>query len=300
MAVHYLSNSLDGVIYKNIKSLRDEQKYFDVTLVSDDGEIFSAHKLILASQSEKLNKILSQMTMSSTNSQTIYLIGISGCDLSDILDFMYVGHVKISQEKLMNFLKAAQLLCVNSLNSDINAKDESLPSKDAMDDETILGYNDELEEISKLEIEKHESNELGQEQDLEDESWELTKEKKSAKRDFVSGSPSYNGYTTPVKKARLAYSSVHDEFKPIKIPDLKTGSTKDGRVCKLCEFVFEHKITSTLKTHLKLKHPSVYCQVIAKDEECWRKKLSQGSMQQSIQFSENVLLGESGDRGSNS
>jgi len=299
MAVHYLTNSLDGVIYKNIRSLRDEQKYFDVTLVSDDGEIFSAHKLILASQSEKLNKILSQMTMSSTNSQTIYLIGISGCELSDILDFMYVGHVKISQEKLMNFLKAAQLLCVNSL-SDINAKDESLPSKDTMDDETILGYNDELEEISKLQIEKLESSELGQEQDLEDESWELAKEKKSAKRDFVSGSPSNNGYTTSLKKARLAFSSVHDEFKPIKIPDLKTGSTKDGRVCKLCEFVFEHKITSTLKTHLKLKHPSVYCQVTAKDEAMLAKKLSQGSMQQSIQFSENVLLGESGDRGSNS
>ena len=140
MALHQLENSPEGVIYKNIRSLRDENKYFDVTLVSDDGEIFSAHKLILASQSRKLNNMLSQITLSSTFSQTIiYMNGINGSELADILDFMYVGHVKISQEKLMKFLSTAQMLCVNSLTDNDSTKEESLPLKHNIDDNTNLG-----------------------------------------------------------------------------------------------------------------------------------------------------------------
>ena len=73
MVVHQLQNTAEGVVYKNIRVLREENKYFDVTLVSDDGLIFPAHKLILASKSKKFNHMLSQMTISSTNGQTIYL-----------------------------------------------------------------------------------------------------------------------------------------------------------------------------------------------------------------------------------
>ena len=249
MAIHQLENSPEGVIYKNIRSLRDESKYFDVTLVSDDGEIFFAHKLILASQSRKLNNMLSQITLSSTFSQTIiYMNGINGSELADILNFMYVGHIKISQEKLMKFLATAQLLCVNSLTD--NYSDESLPLKANIDDDTNLGNKIDLGE------ENHESFEQGQDDFDDVVSREETKENKKVPNLFFSG-PS-------TKKARLSVSSVHEEFQHIKKPDQKTGTIKDGRICKLCEFVFEHKCTSVLKAHLERRHPDVYMRVTGK------------------------------------
>ena len=64
MVTHLLKNNAEGSVFKNIRSLRDENQFFDVTLMCDDGEIFSAHKVVLASQSEKFKLILSHMTMS--------------------------------------------------------------------------------------------------------------------------------------------------------------------------------------------------------------------------------------------
>ena len=72
-------------------------------------------------------------------------MGVSGNDLSDILDFMYIGHVKISQQKLMKFLETAQLLCVNSLANDESTLNESLPVK--------VNYQEDKK--SELHVEEH-------------------------------------------------------------------------------------------------------------------------------------------------
>ena len=57
----------------------------------------------------------------------------------------------------------------------------------------------------------------------------------------------------------IARSSIHEEFRQEQIPDpKKDGRLKDIRVCKLCEFVFEHKTTSVLKTHLERKHTEAH------------------------------------------
>ena len=65
----------------------------------------------------------------------------------------------------------------------------------------------------------------------------------------------------PPKKAQIAVSSVHDEFCNEQIPDpKKEGKLKDIRVCKLCEFVFENKTISVLKTHLERKHTEAHNQ----------------------------------------
>ena len=64
MVTHLLKNNAEGSVYKNIRSLRDENQFFDVTLMCEDGEMFSAHKVVLASQSDKFKQILSHMTLS--------------------------------------------------------------------------------------------------------------------------------------------------------------------------------------------------------------------------------------------
>jgi len=122
-----LKNNAEGSVFKNIRSLRDENQFFDVTLMCEDGEIFSAHKVVLASQSEKFKLILSHMTMSQALVQNIYMSGVPGSVMSDILDFMYVGEVKISQDRLMKFLNTAHQLHVYCL-TDKDSGEESSSS----------------------------------------------------------------------------------------------------------------------------------------------------------------------------
>ena len=113
---HLLRNQSDNVVYKNIKLLRDENQFFDVTLICEDGVVVSAHKLVLASHSDRFKQILSQLTFSTSGSHhCVYLTGVTGQDLADVLEFMYVGEAKISQDRLVRFLGVAQQLHVNGL-----------------------------------------------------------------------------------------------------------------------------------------------------------------------------------------
>jgi len=131
---HLLRNHSENVVHKNIKLLRDENQFFDVTLMCEDGVVASAHKSILASHSDKFKQILSQMSVSSsTGSQLcVYLTGLSGADLESVLDFMYVGEAKISQDRLVRFLNVAQQLRVTGL------MDGSSSSPSSFSEQTIL------------------------------------------------------------------------------------------------------------------------------------------------------------------
>ena len=71
------------------------------------------------------------------------------------------------------------------------------------------------------------------------------------------------------KKARLSFSSVHDEFHHIKVNDKKKpGNLIDARRCKKCDFIFEHKASTVLKTHLERKHRDVYDRVVGMFKKC--------------------------------
>ena len=115
-----LKNNSERIFLENIKLLRNNNNFLDVTLMCEDGVVISAHKLILASQSEKFKQILSQLSSSLSPSATpcIYLTGVSGTQLSDVIDYMYTGEARISQSKLAEFLKIGQKLQVNGLMGD--------------------------------------------------------------------------------------------------------------------------------------------------------------------------------------
>ena len=63
---------------------------------------------------------------------------------------------------------------------------------------------------------------------------------------------------------RLKKSSVHEHFDRIKIRHPKTNKTSDGAICKHCRSKFSNRISTNLKTHLKVKHPEAYDQVQSK------------------------------------
>ena len=101
------------------KELYEEEKYFDVTLVSDDQYQFKAHKIILSACSRVFRNIID---CNPTQSSLIYLRGVQSQELEPILQFMYLGEGKLSYGRMEEFLKVAKDLQVKEI--DINAESE--------------------------------------------------------------------------------------------------------------------------------------------------------------------------------
>ena len=105
-------NDFDSNVSKSFGLLRNEDYLHDVTLVGDDSNQVSAHKLVLSACSEYFKNIFKN------NKHTHPLLcidGIASGDLNNIMDYIYNGEVKIFQDDLDRFLGIAQRLKLNGL-----------------------------------------------------------------------------------------------------------------------------------------------------------------------------------------
>ena len=120
---HQLKSS-QGSPDRTLQRFRDSGEFSDVSLVSDDGDTFPAHKMVLASHSQKLDRILTQLQ---PGPLSLFLAGVSSRDLSSLLSFIYTGEVRVRQGDLVNLLRAAQTLQIAGLLEDqdvTEARDE--------------------------------------------------------------------------------------------------------------------------------------------------------------------------------
>ena len=102
------------------KELREEQKYSDVTLVTEDKRHFNAHKFILSGCSTVFKEILHKSPLNST----IYLRGVKHKELESILDFVYLGEATIDQEWLKTFLIVAKDLNITDIGDVVSDTDD--------------------------------------------------------------------------------------------------------------------------------------------------------------------------------
>ena len=72
--------------------LRREEHFSDVTLVSEDGQVVKAHKVLLSATSPVLDDILKSQDHSKP---LIFMRGVNADVLSSLLDFIYFGQVEI-------------------------------------------------------------------------------------------------------------------------------------------------------------------------------------------------------------
>ena len=105
-------NDFQENVIKNFSKLRNEDDFFDVTLVSDDQKQMMAHKVILSSCSVYFKNILKKNKHSHP---MLCLTGISSMELENVLDYAYHGEVKIFQEDINKFLDIAQILKLDGL-----------------------------------------------------------------------------------------------------------------------------------------------------------------------------------------
>ena len=113
------------------KNLRDDQRLFDVTLATDDGQHTQAHKIILSAGSNFFDNIF---VKSNHDNMLIYLRGIDSIQLEYVTDFIYNGEIFIAEEELKQFLQTARELQVKGLMGELqrvkeNDHDEQITSK---------------------------------------------------------------------------------------------------------------------------------------------------------------------------
>ena len=113
-------NDFQTTTSKSFGKMRQDEDFFDVTLVSDDQVQVSAHKLVLSACSSFFKTILKANPHSHP---LLYLSGINSTNLNYILDYVYHGEVQLYQENLEAFLDTAQKLDIEGLTSDLDSKE---------------------------------------------------------------------------------------------------------------------------------------------------------------------------------
>ena len=115
-------NDFQQNISKSFKSLRCENNFYDVTLVGDDENLVSAHRVVLSSSSEYFKNIL-QVTKH--GHPILCNEGVPGSDLNQILDYMYNGEVQIYQDQIDHFLNIAKRMKLEGLLENTSPKHEA-------------------------------------------------------------------------------------------------------------------------------------------------------------------------------
>ena len=108
---------------------RNEDDFYDVTLVSEELRHISAHKLVLSSSSDLFKSIL-KATQTSNPHPLIYLSGVSAKHLNFAMNYIYQGEVEVLQEDLGEFLNVAKKLKIEGLIEGNPSKEEESRSVD--------------------------------------------------------------------------------------------------------------------------------------------------------------------------
>ena len=132
-------NDFQTNVSNTFRKLRKSDHFYDVTLVSDDQQQVSAHKVVLASSSEYFKNIL---TSNKHTHPMLCLNGVNAADLKNILDFLYNGEIQIYQDHLDQFLAIAQRFQLDGL---LQGNEENPPSYGQLEDEEkgIYEYGNE-------------------------------------------------------------------------------------------------------------------------------------------------------------
>ena len=155
----YISN-----VTKKFSSLRNEDDFYDVTLVSSDKRQVSAHKVVLSSCSDYFKTVLKNNNK--TSNTILCLENIYFEELNQMLDYVYNGEVSIDEDKLTRFLTIAQRFQLEGLLSVSDGSEE---------------YQREQEEstyVSEVNQQQNETHFLSKIEDVEDKlKSHVTKEK---------------------------------------------------------------------------------------------------------------------------
>ena len=115
--------------------LRKDKDFLDITLVSEDGEHISAHKVVLSASSDFFKDTLK---MTNHPNPMFFLSGFHSKILTAVLDYVYNGEVNIFQEEIDEFLKSAEKLKIDGLTNTIEEQQDSTFAGNELTEESYL------------------------------------------------------------------------------------------------------------------------------------------------------------------
>ena len=101
-------------LMKRLNMQRQQTFFCNITLIAKEGNEFKAHRNVLSAASPFFSKLL-QSAMKEKEEGVIRFEEISKSILSDVLEFIYTGSVKISKKNARDLIIAADYLLLESL-----------------------------------------------------------------------------------------------------------------------------------------------------------------------------------------
>jgi len=138
-------NGYDTNIRESFRKLREDQRLFDVTLVTDDGQHIQAHKIILSAGSLFFNDIFLK---SNQTNMLMYLRGINSVHLEPLLDFIYNGEASVGQKVIEEFLHTGKELQVTGFEANFSDVGESEQEDPVIDEDKKENRDNFTEENS--------------------------------------------------------------------------------------------------------------------------------------------------------
>ena len=99
---------------KRLNMQRRQDHLCDITLMTNDGKEFKAHRNVLSAASLFFSKLL-QSNMRENREGIVRFEEISGTVMEDVLEFIYTGSVEVTQENFKDLIAAANYLLVPEL-----------------------------------------------------------------------------------------------------------------------------------------------------------------------------------------
>ena len=116
-----------------VDSARNCDQFVDVSILcGSSGSLLKAHRVILSACSPYFHSVLSNPNLPKWQHPVLLLKDIPEQDLRDILTFVYLGKVRVTQSRFQSFLKSAQTLKIRGLTlNKPNHVDETPPQPPA-------------------------------------------------------------------------------------------------------------------------------------------------------------------------
>ncbi|KAJ8984294.1 hypothetical protein NQ317_009778 [Molorchus minor] len=128
LTLHYGKHH--ATIVDEIKTCFASENYADMTFICDDKTTLSAHKLIMASASPLVRRILGE-TAHAHGPSVVLIPGIKSCHLRHLLDFLYNGQACIKSNELDSIQELFELLQIKSdIWQSSNAEEAKCQSED--------------------------------------------------------------------------------------------------------------------------------------------------------------------------
>ena len=140
-------NDFQSNVTKSFEAFRNDEHLHDVTLVSDDQNQATAHKIVLSASSEYFNNIFKKNKISNP---FLCLEGLSLTDLNNILDYIYYGEIQIYQEDLDRFLSMAQRFKIKGLVGADEVKKEE--NSEMLPDNTFNSVDNPIQKIDTTDL----------------------------------------------------------------------------------------------------------------------------------------------------